>query len=462
MQALRVYQQAALDAARNAFRQGARRIILASPTGSGKSLIAAEMARSAVAKGHTVIFVVHLRTLVKQFSERLTADGLPHGVVMASEPSSDPIQVCSIQSLSSRSNIQEPTLIVIDECKRAASNAYRKLFERWPNARAVGLDGTPIRIDGRGLGDHFDELITVAQAPELIKAGFLVPVTGYSFVGPSLAGVKTLAGEFNEAQIEARFDQPGVRGDVVSAWLKHASDRQTIVFAATIAHAEHLAEAFREAGVNATAIHSERPDREELIAAIPTTQVVVNVGIFQEGYDYPPWSCVQFARATQSISVWLQGCGRGMRPSPGKENLMLLDHGGNAARLGLPDEERNWTLDHTTKQPPRKSDALPITICKKCFASWSRPPAACPACGHLEPVPLPPVKAGVAVPFSELQKISGSPVDFERMLLRHKAMKHPPGWAIGEWRSKFGEAEVPWSVWRRYVHKGKSAPWIDQ
>ena len=458
MTALRPYQSAALEAAREAFRQGKRRIILASPTGSGKSLIAAEMARAAVERGNTVVFCVHLRELVKQFSARLMENGLPHGVVMGSKPTADPVQVASIQTLTRR-EMPEPTLIVIDECKRAASNSYRRLFERWPNARVVGMDGTPTRIDGRGLGDHFDELITVAQAPELIEQGFLVPVTGFSFLGPSLAGVRTVAGEYNEQQIEERFDQPGVRGHVVEAWLQHAKDRQTIVFAVTIAHAEHLAESFRAAGVTATAIHSERPDRDELIAAIPTTQVVVNVGIFQEGFDYPPWSCVVFARATQSVAVWLQGCGRGMRPAPGKKDLMLLDHGQNAVRLGLPNEERHWTLDSSTKQPPRKTDAPPITVCRKCFASWAKPPSACPACGHDEPVPLPEVKHGIAVPLGELPRLVGTPQEFEAMLLRHRAMGHPPSWAIGEWKSRYPKQDPPWGVWRRYVEKGKGAPW---
>jgi superfamily II DNA or RNA helicase len=457
---LRKYQIRALDLARESFRRGKRRVILASPTGSGKSLLAAEMARGAVALGKSVVFVVHLRTLVTQFSDRLTADGLAHGIIMANKPDGQPVQIASIQTLSRR-DCPEPSLIIIDECKRAASNAYRRLFERWPNAKVIGLDGTPTRIDGRGLGDHFDELITVAQAPELIKQGFLVPVNGFSFVGPSLAGVRTVAGEFNEHQIEERFDQPGIRGQVVEAWLKHAKDRQTIVFAATIGHAEHLAESFRAAGVTATAIHSERKDRDELIAAIPRTQVVVNVGIFQEGYDFPPWSCVQFARATQSVAVWLQGCGRGMRPAPGKMDLLLLDHGGNAARLGLPNEDRHWSLDSSTKQPPRKPDALPITICTKCFASWSRPPRECPSCGHAEPVPLPLIKAGVAVPFSELKRPApGSESEFERILIRHREHDHKPGRAVGEWKARFPQQEPPWSVWRKYVRPGKGADWL--
>lgn len=459
---LREYQTAALESARAAFRAGKRRIILASPTGSGKSLIAAEMARGAVAQGHSVVFVVHLRTLVKQFSERLIADGLAHGIIMGGEERTPAaVQVCSIQTLSRR-ELPEPELLVIDECKRAASESYAKLFARWPNAKVVGLDGTPTRIDGRGLGDHFDELIHVAQAPELIAAGFLVPVRGFSFIGPSLQGVRTVAGEYNEAQIEERFDVPGIRGQVIGNWLRHASDRPTIVFAATIRHAEHLAESFQDIGVKAVAIHSESQDRDRLIAEIPETQVVVNVGIFQEGFDHPPWSCVVFARATQSVAVWLQGCGRGMRPAPGKTDLLLLDHGGNAVRLGLPSEERHWELSGSEKQAPRKSDALPISVCPSCYASWSKPPADCPACGHHEPVELPREKAGVAVPLEQIRANWGTEEQrrsFAKILIEEIHSKnYDRRYFFVRFKQRFPGAPMPWDLLHQ-LHRPQFSGW---
>ena len=148
-----------------------------------------------------------------------------------------------------------------------------------------------------------------------------------------------------------------------------------------------------------------------------------------------------------------------MRPAPGKMDLLLLDHGGNAARLGLPAEPRTWSLDSSTKQPPRKPDALPITICTKCFASWSRPPRECPSCGHNEPVPLPEVKEGLAVPLGAVPRLLGTPQEFERMLARHRAQGHRPGWAIAEWKSRYPQQEPPWGTWRRYVEKGRGAPW---
>ena len=178
--ALRPYRARALDELRALLREKIRRIVLVSPTGSGKTQCASEMIASAVAKGGRVVFLAHRRELIWQCSKRLDGEGVGHGILMADNPRFKPeaqVQVASIQTLARRLDKLPPaTLVIIDEARHARSKTYACVLDRYPAAAVIGLDATPWRADGKGLKEIFDASVVAATSARVDRAGIPRPL----------------------------------------------------------------------------------------------------------------------------------------------------------------------------------------------------------------------------------------------------------------------------------------------
>ena len=175
---LRPHQLQALDDLRAAYRAGAKSPVLVMATGGGKTHTSAEIIRSAVQRGNRVWFMAHLREILDATSGKLTAEGIEHGFVMAGKDYNPayPVHVVSVQTAVRRlSALEQPDLIVVDECHLAVAETYRKVIEAVGNPRLLGLTATPVRLDGRGLGEMFDTMVPSCSTRELIDAGLLVP-----------------------------------------------------------------------------------------------------------------------------------------------------------------------------------------------------------------------------------------------------------------------------------------------
>ena len=375
MYELRPYQLQALEKLRQEVRNGNKRPLLVSPTGSGKTVIASHLIDSAVLKRSRVVFIAHRKEIIDQTSGKLRAMDIDHGVIMSGHAPSAlaEVFVASIQTLVRR-ELPEADLIIIDECHHASATTYQKIISAYPNAVIIGLTATPCRSDGRGLGSTFNSIVHVAQTKELIDTGFLVPTTVYAPSKPDLGGVHIKRGDYDAAELEAAIDKPKLVGDIVDHWHKLAEDRQTIVFTTSIAHSQHLVEAFIHSGVSCEHIDGETPKplREKTLSRLISgeTRIVCNVGVLTEGFDAPIASCIILARPTKSFGLYLQMAGRGMRPYPGKENLLLLDHSGAVYEHGLVDDYIDWHLDKKeiafTKKEYEKRILMPWT-CGHCF-----------------------------------------------------------------------------------------------
>ena len=144
---LRSYQENSINQIRLAFKEGHKKICFQLPTGGGKTIIAAFMIKNAVERGYKVLFLVHLKELIKQTSEKLDMLSIPHGVIAAGHPEDyDPaVQIAMVQTLSRRKEKidWQPTLIITDEAHHCCSNTYMKLYEHYPEAKQVGLTATP-------------------------------------------------------------------------------------------------------------------------------------------------------------------------------------------------------------------------------------------------------------------------------------------------------------------------------
>ena len=383
---LRPRQQQALDDLRYAYGTGARAPILVAPTGFGKTATATEIVRQSVAKGRRVWFLAHLREILHDTSARLTAAGIRHGHIQSGRSSdySLPVQIVAVATAARRSHLPRPDLLIIDECHLAVANSYRQVIQSAGNPQLLGLTGTPLRLDGRGLGEVFDRLVFTCGTAELVDEGLLAPVRVFAPPGVDLNGLRKRGGDFDQGQASELLSRPAVVGDALSHWQKLCQGRRGVAFCTSIAHAQAVAEQWQRAGYRAMAVHGGCDDRErrEAINGLRAGRLdlVACAQLWVAGVDVPEIDAVIWLRPTQSLTVWLQGNGRGLRIAPGKRDLLILDHVGNIGRLGHPLDPREWTLEGRAKRDGER--ALSIKVCPACFSAVASKAQSCPECGH--------------------------------------------------------------------------------
>jgi DNA repair protein RadD len=397
---LRPYQTDVITEIEQALEAGQRKIIMVAPTGSGKTVIAAEIAKRAVAQHHYVLFLAHRREIITQTRDKLIAAGLSPGIVQAGlekelRPQAN-VQVCSIQTLWARAMrsksmpLPPGTVLVIDECHHARARTYQGIINAYPDAVLYGLTATPCRGDGRGLGSIFTSIIECPQVAELIVGGYLVKSRVYAPVPEDVAkGVKTQSGDYIISQLAGRMNTDELVGDIVTHWHKHGENRPTVVFGVDVAHSVHIKNEFINAGVRAEHLDGETPqgDRDAILARLRSgeTQVVCNCMVLTEGFDCPDIGCIVLARPTKQMGLFRQMIGRGLRPAEGKADVVILDHSGAVFRHGLPEDHVNWTLDtdkraeNPTHAKRKAGDEPKLRDCPQCSVLMTRPP--CGNCG---------------------------------------------------------------------------------
>ena len=390
---LRPYQQSLIAQTRAAMRAGARRILMQSPTGSGKTALTAAMLAAAAARGRRCWFVVHRRELLEQSVETfVTAADLHTGIIAAGYPSTAaaPVQVCSVASLPRRvAALKPPDLIVWDECQHLASASWAALAAQFPAATQIGLTATPQRLDGKGLRPFFDVLLTGPSTADLIAQGYLSRYRLYApGTAPTLAGVHRVAGDFNRRELSDAMQSTTVVGDALAHYRQHCPDARALVFAWSLEVSRGIAQQFTDAGISAAHVDGETPryERTEAMRRFRAgdLRVLCNVDLYGEGLDVPALDAVFLLRPTQSLSLYLQQVGRGLRPSPGKV-VRIFDHVNNWARHGLPDDPRAWSLDGVTRAKREASEPMGRR-CGVCFGVAGPSARACPYCGVVYPV----------------------------------------------------------------------------
>ena len=385
---LREYQLDAVEKLREKIRSGARSLVLVSPTGSGKTVIASHIIDNASTRGVPVLFLAHRKELIDQASGKLTAFEVPHGVIMAGYPSDTtaPVQVASVQTAIRRKMPAHFRLIIVDEAHHAAAESYRKIIDLYPDAIVIGLTATPFRADGRGLGNTFTDWVRVASVSELIDWGFLVPAKYWAPSSVDLQGVKRSKGDFDEAELADRVNKPRLIGNIVEHYAKITPWQRAICFAVNCDHSRAIVDAFKASGIPAAHLDAETPrgERENILAdlALGNIHVVSNCGILSEGYDNPAVSvCIQ-ARPTMSLSLHLQQIGRVLRPHPDKQFAVVIDHAGNTLRHGMATEDHAVDLGKGVGQKKDPQEKIPtLRTCSRCFAILPSSATECPACG---------------------------------------------------------------------------------
>ena len=324
-----------------------RSVMVQMPTGTGKTMVLAELVKQLMMKdeGVRILIVAHRRELIEQIK----------ATIKRMKMDSRNITVESIQTISRRIDALDfiPSLVVIDEAHHALAKTYKMMWETWPDAKFLGLTATPCRLNGKGFTDLFDILVQSWDIPTFIKAKWL---STYDFVSIkadsrtqqliSLLKKRGADGDYQVKEMDAVLNKRPSIERLYNCVMEFAHNRKGFVYAINIGHARSIAEYYQSQGVNAVAIDSHTPvkEREQLISSFRSgeLQVLVNVDIFSEGFDCPDVEFIQLARPTLSLAKYLQMVGRGLRPSKGKTNCMIIDNVGLYRVFGLPSQIWDW------------------------------------------------------------------------------------------------------------------------
>ena len=354
---LRPYQGDALDAVEDALKSIGNRVAVVLPTGGGKTVCFAHLAKRHLDRepGHRVLVLVHTDELVRQAADKISqiAPHLSVGIVKASrnEVGADVI-VASVQSLRSearRRKIRHVGLVIVDECHHATANTYRTILEHYGcmdgRTPAVGFTATLMRGDGGPLGEIWQGVAFQRDIGYMVRKRYLINPRGQAIVVPDLdlSGVRKTKSDFREGDLGSAMVNSFAPDLIASAYAEHAKTRKGILFAPTVASAQIMADALTEAGIPAAVIHGGlgQDERRELIAKhkAGAVQVLCNCAVLTEGYDDPEVSCVVVARPTRSKGLYIQMVGRGLRVDPLRpyedQDCLVLDVVGAYAQHDL-------------------------------------------------------------------------------------------------------------------------------
>ena len=385
---LRPYQTEAVKRVVSHFRATSAPAVVVLPTGSGKSLVIAELAR--LARGR-VLVLAHVRELVEQNHAKYQAYGLEGDIFSAGlkrKEASRQVVFGSVQSVVrnlEQFNDASFTLLVIDECHRVSleeDSSYRQVIEHLrsqnPQLKILGLTATPFRL-GQGFIYHrhhhgmvrgseesfFADCVFEQPLRLMVKQGFLaapkrldMAIEGYDFsaLAPSSSGL------FREEELNRVVAGNRATPGIIAQVVEYAADRQGVmIFAATVAHAEEIMgylPADQSALITGATVSAERT---ALIDAFKARKLkyLVNVAVLTTGFDAPHVDLIAILRPTESVSLYQQIVGRGLRLSPGKEECLILDYAGNPWDLYAPE----------VGEPKPDSDSEPVQV-------------PCPDCGH--------------------------------------------------------------------------------
>ena len=384
---LRPYQREAVDATLRYFRQHQTPAVIVLPTGAGKSLVIAELAR--VARGR-VLVLAHVKELVAQNHAKYCALGLEADIYAAGlsrKESQGKVVFGSVQSVARNPEHFRGafSLLIVDECHRISDDddsQYQQIITHLrsanPQLRLLGLTATPYRL-GKGWiyqfhyhgmvrGDAkalFRDCIYELPLRYMIKHGYLtpperldMPVVQYDFSRLSAQS----NGLFSEADLNRELkNQKRITPHIISQIIEFAQTRKGVmIFAATVEHAREVLGLLPADEAALITGDTPGPVRDELITAFKDQRYryLVNVSVLTTGFDAPHVDLIAILRPTESVSLYQQIVGRGLRLAPGKTDCLILDYAGNPHDLYIPE----------VGSPKGKSDNVPVQV-------------FCPACG---------------------------------------------------------------------------------
>ncbi|MDJ1467286.1 DEAD/DEAH box helicase [Xanthocytophaga flava] len=387
---LRDYQESSITELTKRHQSGASRLILCLPTGAGKTVTFAEMTRHTLetTPKARVLILVDRMELLHQAAATLERYGLQVGIVDASSKQmpTTPVIVAMAETYYRRVqkgwSLPDLKLLIIDE---AHKGNFRKVIQLHPDTPIVGATATPLSASKRiPLNTYFNDIVVGTQIHSLIEAGHLA-LPRYFAVPMEIKAGRAFDGDYKINELYADFDKPALYQGCVSNWQKHAEGKKTVIFCVNKLHTLRTTQAFLQVHDQVRYITSDTPTDERHATlqwfAYTPDAILVNCGILTTGFDEPTIECIVLNRATRSLSLYLQMCGRGSRTTATKEEFIIIDMGNNIRELGFWHEPYNWESIFRNGYAAVLQHA-PVKSCPECQSIVALSTQTCPYCQH--------------------------------------------------------------------------------
>lgn len=438
---LRDYQQDLYQKTVDSFRAGHKRVLVCVGCGAGKSYIFAKMAQQT--KGE-VLVLTHRQELRDQTYRLFAENGISARVEMI------------LTEANRLGQYPKPALIITDEAHLSRSNSWMKVLDYY-DTFTVGFTATPIRLDGKPLGDIYNDLVTGVSVKWLIDHKRLAPYEYYAPTAVETDDLRVQAGDYIIRDLEELMTARAIYSDVLKSWERFAKGEKTIAYCVSVKHARETAEMFSAAGYPAAEIDGGTPPkkRAEIMQDFREGKITVlsNVGIISEGVSIDDVTCCLLLRPTESHALcWQQGM-RSMRYSPGKV-AKIIDCVGNYTRNPLFDADVEWSLTESIKKKPKinaEGDFF-IRTCPVCYKVFKTAPV-CPYCGETYPLHPREIKAREEIELARISAAEAEEAERKRKAARSeqgRAATFPELLKIGKERGYKNPA-----FWAAQVMKGR-------
>lgn len=365
---LRPYQLQLVNDTREAFRNYVKPLVVL-PCGAGKTVCFADMAHKHIKLYNGYVwFLVHRRELIEQTHNTFRDFGIPE----------DNVFIGMVQTITRHpERYRKPTLIIFDEAHHAKAKTWYNIIDYFNDVPMIGLTATPVRRDGKALGDIFDTMIQGVSAEWLIANGYLAP---YDYYAPNVERLEyRLKGtDYDLDDVTAQLLKSKIYGDI-GKYIDNS--RKTIIYSPSIAFSQSLVESIGATHFDGT---TSKNERQRIVTDFRSGKIRIlsNVDLIGEGFDVPDCDTVILLRPTLSLSLYIQQSMRCLRPAEDKRAI-IYDLVGNCYRHGLPTEPREWSLtkDNKVRNASGEEDVV-VRRCHNCELIYSGTASVCSYCGH--------------------------------------------------------------------------------
>jgi len=484
---LREYQEEAKTKVRKAFGDGKKRVILCKPTGSGKTVTFANIARESVLNGFKVMIVVDRKELLEQARDKLISYGLNPTLITAGRTGKRQANsfIATVQTLVRR-ELPPVDIIIIDE---AHKQIFDKVLDReeYKDAYVIGATATPYRTGKMNqLHKYYDELVETVTIRDLIQQGFLAPAITYG-AKVDTSKIKTKGRDFDTESMYDAFNKSSLYSGVVDKYKKFANNTKAICFNINVKHSKKVMQSFLNEGISAAHLDGtmSKAERSRILDGFKNGafNILCNVDVLTTGYDEWTIETVIVNRATKSLPLWLQMGGRGSRITPHelqgdkrylqKEHFNLIDMGGNVFSLGFWEQEREFSLIHKTSD---KVNVAPVKECPEdkadvneqegCGAILPASATVCKFCGFIFPKKK---KEHQEAEFIQLENYEFLPTElvgkawgsmnFEELEKVKKVRGFKFGWIVKQIIMREDLELIDYARYKNYKHP---AAWVDK
>lgn len=365
-----------------------RKVVAQLATGGGKTVCFAAICDLYCAKStKDILILVHREELLTQAAKAIQVPVQKVVAGMKTIPHAR-VYVAMVESAHKRLHLLDNIgIVIVDECH---IGNFTKVIDHYKEQYIIGFTATPLAAKKTNpLHNYFDNIVCGIDIPDLIEQGYLCQEQTFSAQNiVDRAKLKMKLGEFDQGQMAHEYKSPKYISTTINAYKEHSLGRKTIIFNCNVEHSKAVNAAFLKQGYNSRHLDATSADRQDVLTWFANTPdaILNNIGIATTGFDQPDIDTVIVNKATASMPLWLQMCGRGARPHPVKLTFTIIDLGGNCATHGLWSAPRDWT-DIFYNPKKLGNGAAPVKECPECEALLHTAVMLCP-CGYEFPVKL--------------------------------------------------------------------------